>query len=44
LPPAFKLSVTNPKVINDAYLKFAERVIRARFGFEGYPLRIRVTR
>jgi GTP-binding protein len=43
-PPVFKLSVTNPKVINDAYLKFAERVIRGRFGFEGYPLRIRVGR
>jgi GTP-binding protein len=43
-PPQFKLSVTDPKVINEAYLKFAEREIRRRFGFEGYPLRIRVGR
>ncbi len=43
-PPAFKLSVTNTKVINEAYLKFAEREIRRRFGFQGYPLRIRVSR
>jgi GTP-binding protein len=43
-PPEFKLSVTNPKVINDAYLKFAEREIRRRLGFQGYPLRIRVGR
>jgi GTPase len=43
-PPQFKLSVTDPKVINEAYLKFAEREIRRHFGFEGYPLRIRVGR
>ena len=43
-PPEFKLCVTDPKVVNDAYLKFAEREIRRHFGFEGYPLRIRVGR
>jgi len=43
-PPVFVLQVSDPKAINDAYLKFAERTIRRQFGFDGYPLRLRVSR
>jgi len=43
-PPEFKLAVTDPRVINEAYLKFVEREIRRLFGFEGYPMRIKVGR
>jgi GTP-binding protein len=43
-PPVFELQVSDPKVVDDAYLKFAEREIRKRLGFPGYPVRIRVSR
>jgi GTP-binding protein len=43
-PPEFKLAVTDPRVINEAYLKFVEREIRRLFGFEGYPMRIKAGR
>jgi GTPase len=42
-PPTFMLQTRDPKAINEAYLKFAEREIRKLFGFDGYPVRIRVT-
>ena len=43
-PPTFILQVSDTKAVNEAYLRFAEREIRHRFGFRGYPVRIRVGR
>jgi GTP-binding protein len=41
-PPGFVLQSRDPKAINDAYRKFAEHEIRRLFGFNGYPVRVRV--
>ena len=43
-PPIFVLQASDPKAVNDAYIKFAEREIRRLFGFDGYPVRVRVGR
>jgi GTP-binding protein len=43
-PPVFALQVSDPKAVNDAYIRFAERAIRQEYGFTGYPVRIRVSR
>jgi GTP-binding protein len=42
-PPIFILQTSDTKAVNDAYLKFAEKEIRRHFGFDGYPVRVRVT-
>ncbi len=38
-PPAFTVFVNYPEGVPDAYLRYLERSIRERFGFEGTPVR-----
>ena len=39
-PQTIRLFVNDPKLVTPAYLAYLERMIRARFGLEGAPLRM----
>jgi GTPase len=41
-PPTFALSVNQPVELHFSYLRFLENRIRAAFGFEGTPIRLKV--
>jgi GTP-binding protein len=43
-PPSFKVRLTRPDAASDAWRRFAVHLIRRAYGFEGYPIRIRVGR
>jgi ribosome-associated GTPase EngA len=38
-PPTFVLFCNRPKMVKEIYLRYLERVLRDRFGFEGAPIR-----
>lgn len=42
-PPVFKLRVSEPKSVTDSYRRFVVSAIRDCFGFEGYPIILRLT-
>ena len=39
-PPTFELAIRSKAPVNDAYLKFLEKRLREKFGFEGTPVKI----
>ena len=41
-PPTFALSVNQPVDLHFSYRRYLENRIRAAFGFEGTPLRLKV--
>lgn len=41
-PPSFVLFCTEPKAVQDSYLRYLEKRLRERFGLEGAPLRLRL--
>jgi GTP-binding protein len=43
-PPVFRLRVTNPKALTQAYQRYVISEIRHRFTFTGYPIRLVITR
>ncbi len=43
-PPRFRLRLTRPEAVDSAYQRFVVSEIRRCFSFEGYPIRLRITR
>jgi GTP-binding protein len=39
-PPAFAFFVNNPRYIRDNYVRYVDKGLRERFGFEGVPLQL----
>jgi GTP-binding protein len=39
-PPTFALFVNNPRYIRDNYVRYLDKGLRERFGFEGVPLQL----
>ncbi len=39
-PPTFVFFVNDPKIVHFSYMRYLENEIRARFGFEGTPIRL----
>ena len=43
-PPTFAIVTSNPDGIPESYRRFVINGLRARFGFDGTPIRLRFTR
>ncbi len=43
-PPVFRLQVTEPSEVGAAYLRYVNSELRRAFGFDGYPVRLRLSR
>jgi GTP-binding protein len=43
-PPTFVIFVNHPKAVTESYVRYLQNGFRARWGFAGVPLRIRLRR
>lgn len=43
-PPSFSIAVNDPELMHFSYRRYLENCLRARFGFEGTPIALRIHR